>query len=206
MIRMKKNIVALITVFIAVVIIAGGFYIIDNSKGNEKRYVVPNDGLVSITEFNISDESVTDSFVNGTFFVSKENDNLHIKMVANTNVEEKDTGGIQLYALGCLSITDIICSSGGNTSDDYVATWTTSGDMEKYHIMVEVARTLCRPYTPPGGGHGMCIIEYDVDMSAIGDATSLDFGIAFGTQGDSTGVVHDTISVPLYDQSHIDNA
>ena len=63
MIRMKKNIVALITVFIAVVIIAGGFYIIDNSKGNEKRYVVPNDGLMSITEFNISDESVTDSFV-----------------------------------------------------------------------------------------------------------------------------------------------
>ena len=68
---MNKNIMALTAVILAVVIIAGGFYIIGNVRGDDIKDAVPNDGLSTITEFDVSDKSKTESFANGTFLYCK---------------------------------------------------------------------------------------------------------------------------------------
>lgn len=197
---MKKNTVALISVIVAVLIIAGGLYAIGN-RSNGEEYTKTNDGLLTITEFNVSDESKTESFVDGTFFVLERDGNIHIKLVADIFVEAADTGGASIYIPDGLTITDMLCSINGCTSNDYTAVWETADADAKYHKFIEVARSLSRP-TPEGGGAGMLIVELDLNKSAINDNTdSLAFLIGIGTDSTgehiSTGIVNKTINVPL---------
>ncbi len=197
---MKKNTVALISVIVAVTIIAGGLYVIGN-RSNGEEYTKTNDGLLTITEFNVSDESKTESFVDGTFFVLERNGDIHIKLVADIFVEAVDTGGASIYIPDGLTITDMLCSINGCTSDDYTAVWETADADAKYHKFIEVARSLFRP-TPEGGGAGMLIVEFDLDKSDIKDgAKSLAFLIGVGTDSSgehiSVGTVSKTICVPL---------
>lgn len=196
---MKKNTVALISVIVAIIIIAGGLYVI-SSRSNGEEYTKTNDGLQTITEFNVSDPSKTESFVDGTFFVLEKDNKIHIKLVADIFVEEADTGGASIYIPDGLTITDMLCSINGCTSNDYTAVWETTHADAKYHKFIEVARSLFRP-TPEGGGAGMLIVEFDLDKSNIDDAKSLAFLIGVGTDdaGEHTliGVVSKTIDVPL---------
>ncbi len=198
---MNKNIMALTAVILAVVIIAGGFYIIGNVRGDDVKDAVPNDGLSTITEFDVSDRSKTESFANGTFFVLQEKNKIHIKMVAEIFVEEADKGGVEIYLPDGLVITEIVCSINGCISSDYVAIWETSDNSEKYHKFIQIARSLYIPDVSSGGA-GTLIVEYDLDRSAIDEnVSSLDFAIALGTKYSdtsvSTGIVHKTINVPL---------
>ena len=197
---MNKNFMALIAVIIAVVIIAGGFYIIGNVKGDDVKDALPNEGLLTITEFDVSDKSKTESFANGTFFVLQEKNKIHIKMITEVFVEEADKGGMEIYVPDGLTITEIVCSINGCTSSDYVAIWETADNSEKYHKFIQVARSLFIP-NMSGGGAGTLIVEYDLDKSTIDkNVNSLDFVISLGTEYNgsvSTGIVNKTISVPL---------
>ena len=197
---MKKNTVALISVIVVIVIIAGGLYVISN-RSNGEEHTKTNEGLLTITEFNVSDKSKTESFVDGTFFVLEKNDNIHVKLVADIFVEETDTGGASIYIPDGLAITDMLCSINGCISNDYTAVWETTHTDAKYHKFIEVTRSLFRP-TPEGGGASMLIVEFDLDKSAIkDDVNSLAFLIGVGTDNTgehvSIGTVSKTINVPL---------
>lgn len=197
---MKKNTMALIAAIVAVVIIASGLYVISN-RSNGEEYTGANDGLLTITEFNVSDKSKTESSIDGTFFVLEKDGNTHIKLVADVFVDKEDTGGASIYIPDGLTISDMLCSINDCTSNDYTAVWETTDTDAKYHKFIEVARSLFRP-TPEGGGLGMLIVEFDIDRSAINkDTNSLAFLIEIGTDNTgehvSIGTVSKTINVPL---------
>lgn len=109
--------------------------------------------------------------------------------------------GVSVYFPYGLTITEIFSSINGDISNNYADVWENPGhDSKEFYHFIEIARSLFRP-NPSGGGSGMIIVDHSADKSITkNNVDSLDFLISLGTNESehaSTGIVRETVSVPL---------
>ena len=168
---------------------------VDLSKDN---YEPPygNEELTSLTEFNVAYDE-TNTYAKGTAFVMQGKDSLRMRIVADVVVGEDDPGGVSFNFTPDLKVTKVLCSFNDDVSEKYVSIFYYVSTSVKYNTIVEVARE--HPILLPNGvGNGTVILDVQLNgHTALKDIDSLYFTVAVGGKGNTVGIVHEEIPIPL---------
>ena len=186
--------VALSICIVAILALVWVNYVDLGSNSNE--YPKVNDGLTSLTGFDVAYPE-TGTSAKGTVFVMQGSDSLHVKIVADIIVGETDIGGALFHFTPELKVTDVLCSFNGDIGWEHAAVWTippTPG--REYNTIVEVGRD--RVTRQPDPGRGTVIIDLQLSGYAILDEIdSLHFDVAVGGKDNVIGIVGEKVTIPL---------
>lgn len=180
----KKNKIVKAAILTAVVLVLAFFVLSLDYDSSPKNEVSINEGLLTVTDFSVADETLTDTYANGTIFVSEKNDKLLLKVVSNIYVGETDLGGVAFYFSPDFKFENAMCSYRGETSGWYVIPFMVNHPDpmfdDTYNTRMEVAR-MRKTDMPSGGGYGTVIFELTADKSLLENKTSSKIAVEIGS-------------------------
>ncbi len=174
----------------------------NDSHNSLEDAVVGNEGLLTITDFSVADDTITDTYANGTIFVIEDKDQILLKIVCNFYIEEEDISGVSFLFDPDFELEDITCSYRGETSREYITRIIPTDPKEPNIVEIALMR---EPKLPSGGGNGIVIFELTADKTILERTTSSELVIGLGSEktmsnvGEiiSYGIVHKNIEFQL---------
>ena len=190
--------IALAICAVAVPVLVWVNYVDLGRNGEEHPNPKVNDGLTSLTGFDVAYPE-TGTSAKGTVFVMQGSDSLHVKIVADIIVGGADNSGALFYFTPELRVTEVLSSYRGHTGQEHVSVWLSSRLDREYNSWVEVGgHHSWWPYS----GWGRVIIDLQLSgYATLDEIDSLYFTVAVGGKDNVIGIVGEKVTIPLLQNS-----
>lgn len=154
-----------------IILVSASIVVISVVEDRDRPSVEINEGLMQVTEFDLTDPYGLGSTAKGTIFFIDEGEDIRVRVVADVNIIPGDYGGYLLHGYDYLSPAEVVSGYNGDTSGQLIDC---SPGGPRFSIDRAPGSTQSK------GGTGTIIVDYITNSNFTDDVHKLSICVQIG--------------------------